>query len=291
QRSCRSSFADSATPALKGSSLARHDKSDPLEKFIDIGNNGDSYIRDVETADLSEGDIEELATKLDRQGIDLAPEDGLPSHHATRSAPELEAGEDEEFRLTPEVLEKTSDPVRLYLRAMGTVPLLTRQGESGIERRLERGHLRVLKAISRSPVVIQELLSIGADLKCGSRSIRDLVVFDEEEITDAIILARTKATIDHLDAMAGHDTREEISKQKLAGIDQKKHTKRYRHWRWTLGREIVAVSRAVRCIRYTKLQRQRLIDRVTTTADAMRSLDRRIRHLERKREGARREGV
>jgi RNA polymerase primary sigma factor len=278
-------------PALKGSCLARHDKSDALEKFIDIGSNGDSYLREDEIADLSEGDIEDLATMLDRQGIDLPPDDRLPSHHAARSESELEAGEDEEFRLAPEVLEKTSDPVRLYLREMGTVPLLTRQGEIEIARRFERGHLRVLKAISRSPVVIQELLSIGADLKCGTRSIKDLVVFEEEEVTDAIILARTKATIDHLDAMAGHDKRVQISKEKLAGIDQKKHPKRYRHCRWTLGREIVAVSRAVRSIKYTKLQRQRLIDRVTTTADAMRSLDRRIRHLERKRDATRREGV
>jgi len=252
--------------------LARHDKSDALEKFIDIdiGSNGDSYLRDDEIADLSKGDIEDLATMLARQGIDLPPEDGLASHHATKSESELEAGEDEEFSLTPEVLEKTSDPVRLYLREMGTVPLLTRQGEIEIARRFERAHLRVLKAISRSPVVIRELLSIGTDLKCGTRSVKDLVVFDEEEITDAIVRARTKGTIDQLDAMAAHDKRAQISKEKLAGIDQKKHPKRYRHCRWTLGREIVAMSRAVRCIKYTKLQRQRLIDRVTTTADAMR---------------------
>jgi hypothetical protein len=102
--------------------LAHRDKSDPLEKFIDIGTNGDSCLRDDEITDFSRGDIEDLATMLARQGIELPPEDGLPSHHATGSESELEAGEDEEFRLTPEVLEKTSDPVRLYLREMGTVP-------------------------------------------------------------------------------------------------------------------------------------------------------------------------
>src|SRR5262249_22444986 len=209
----------------------------------------------------------------------------------SRSESDPEPGEDEEFTLTPDVLEKTGDPVRLYLREMGTVPLLTRQGEIEIAKRFERGHLRVLKAISRSPVVIQELLTIAADLKRGTRSIKELVVFDEEEITDAIVLARTKATIDHLDAMAVHGKRVQIGKEKLAGIDREKHPKRYRHCRWTLGREMITVSRAVRCIKYTQLQRQRLIDRVTTTADAMRSLDRRIRHLERKRESTRREGV
>ena len=271
--------------------MARHNKHDPLATFIDPSNNGESYLRDDEIADLSEGDVEDLATMLDRQGIDVSHEGELPTQRRRKSESDLEGGEDEEFTLTPDVLEKTSDPVRLYLREMGTVPLLTRQGEIEIARRFERGHLRVLKAISRSPIVIQELLSIGADLKRGTRSIKDLVVFDEEEITEAIVLARTKTTIDHLDAMSIHNKRVQIGKEKLAAVDPKKHPKRYRHCQWMLAREMVAVSRAVRCIRYTQRQRQRLIDRVTTTADAMRSLDRRIRHLERKRESTRREAV
>ena len=228
---------------------------------------------------------------LDRQGIDLSRDGELPSQRRTRSESELEAGVDEEFSLTPEVLEKTSDPVRLYLREMGTVPLLTRQGEIEIAKRFERGHLRVLKAISRCPVVIEELLTIGADLKCGTRLIKDLVLFDEEEITDAILMARTKATIDLIDAVAAHYRSVQAGKEKLAGIDQKQHPTRYRRCRWTIGREMVAVSRAMRCLKYTQLQRQRLIDRVTTTADAMRSLDRQARHLERKCHSTRNEGV
>ncbi len=271
--------------------MASHNKHDPLAKFIDTAGKDASYLRNDEAADLADGDIEDLATMLDRQGIDVAREGELPSQRRTRAELELDAGEDEEIQLTPEVLEKTSDPVRLYLREMGAVPLLTRQGEIEIAKRFERGHLRVLKAISRSPVVIQELLTIGADLKSGARLIKDLVVFDEEEITDAILLARANATIDHLDAMATHYKRAQAGKEKLAAIDQKKHSKRYRRCRWRLGREMVAVSRAIRGIKYTQHQRQRLIDRVTTTADAMRSLDRQVRHLEKKFENTRSEGV
>jgi RNA polymerase primary sigma factor len=271
--------------------LASHNKHDPLAKFIDTAGKDASYLRNDEAADLADGDIEDLATMLDRQGIDVAREGELPSQRRTRSELELDAGEDEEIQLTPEVLEKTSDPVRLYLREMGAVPLLTRQGEIEIAKRFERGHLRVLKAISRSPVVIQELLTIGADLKSGARLIKDLVIFDEEEITDAILLARANATIDHLDAMATHYKRVQAGKEKLAAIDQKKHSKRYRRCRWRLGREMVAVSLAIRGIKYTQHQRQRLIDRVTTTADAMRSLDRQVRHLEKKFENTRSEVV
>jgi RNA polymerase primary sigma factor len=277
--------------------LADHDKYNPIGKLIDIEGKSNSYLRDNEVADLrtdgvfSGDDIDDLATMLDRQGIDVSREGELPSQRRTRSESELEAGEDGEFTLTPEVLEKTSDPVRLYLREMGTVPLLTRQGEIEIAKRFERGHLRVLKAISRSPVVIRELLIVGADLKSGTRLIKDLVVFDEDEITDAILLARAKATIDLIDAVAAHHKKVQTGKERLAGIDQKKHPKRYRRCRWTLGREMVAASRAIRGIKYTQLQRQRLIDRVTTAADAMRSLDRQVRHLETKCESARSEGV
>jgi RNA polymerase primary sigma factor len=270
--------------------LADQKKRDPLAAFIDPSRKSNSYLGHEEEADLS-GDIDDLATMLDRQGIDVSQEGELPSQRRRRSESDLEAGEDEEFTLAPDVLEKTSDPVRLYLREMGTVPLLTRQGEIEIAKRFERGHLRVLKAISRSPVVIQELLAIGADLKCGKRLIKDLVVFDEEEITDTILLARAKATIDLIDAAAAHYKRVQTGKEKLAGIDPKKYPGRYRRCRWTLEREMIAVSRAIRGLKYTQPERQRLIDRVTTTADAMRALDHRIRQLEKKCASTRSEGV
>ena len=88
----------------------------------------------------------------------------LPPHSIKKFEDE-EAGEDVELDLTPGTLEKTNDPVRMYLREMGTVPLLTREGEVEIAKRIERGQIRVLKALSRSPIVIHELLGLGEDLK------------------------------------------------------------------------------------------------------------------------------
>jgi RNA polymerase primary sigma factor len=66
---------------------------------------------------------------------------------------EVEAGDEIELDLTLAAFEKTNDPVRIYLRKMGAVPLLTRQAEVEIAKRIERGQLRVLKALSRSPIV------------------------------------------------------------------------------------------------------------------------------------------
>jgi RNA polymerase primary sigma factor len=228
---------------------------------------------------------------LDRQGIAVSEAGELRSQRRTKSESELEAGEDEEFSLAPDAPESTSDPVRLYLREMGAVPLLTRQGEIEIAKRFEGGHLRVLKAISRSAIVIQELVTVGAELSRGVRPIKDLVVFDQEEITDDILLTRAKETVELIEAMAKHYKNAQAAKEELAGIDRKKNPKRYRHYRWKAGREMVAVSRAIRALKYTPTERQRLIARVTTAAGTMQSLDRQRRHLEKKCESTRSEAL
>ena len=67
-----------------------------------------------------------------------------------------EGAEELELDLTPGALDKTNDPVRMYLREMGTVPLLTREGEVEIARRIERGKLAVIKSISRTPLDLEE---------------------------------------------------------------------------------------------------------------------------------------
>ena len=69
---------------------------------------------------------------------------------------------DDVFETDP--LDKTHDPVRLYLREMGSVKLLNREGEIGIARRIERGQRKVRRTLSRCPVVIQELVRLGAEV-------------------------------------------------------------------------------------------------------------------------------
>ena len=107
-----------------------------------------------------------------------------------------------ELDLTPGLLEKTNDPVRMYLREMGTVPLLTREGEVAIAKRIERGQLLVLKTITRSPIVVKELLTIAEDLRKGTRSIKEIVQFDDEELTEEKIENKTRQTLKVLDKIA-----------------------------------------------------------------------------------------
>ncbi len=83
----------------------------------------------------SPDDLDDLITTIGTQGIDLLDTPKFPGDKEF----ELEEGEDVELDLTPGTLEKTNDPVRMYLREMGTVPLLTREGEVEIAKRIERG--------------------------------------------------------------------------------------------------------------------------------------------------------
>jgi RNA polymerase primary sigma factor len=270
--------------------LALEDKFDDIKKLIDAGKEK-GYLTYDQVNDLIPGDVhspddlDDLLTTIGTQGIDvLDSSKGLPSEQKFE---DIEEGEDVELDLTPGALEKTNDPVRMYLREMGTVPLLTREGEVEIAKRIERGQLRVLKALSRSPIVIKDILTLGEDLKRGVRSIKELVAFDEEEITDEIVQARLKDFVGQIDDIGKSYKKVQQLEEKVEAVKQKKKPKESRKFRWALGRAHVMVSGGIRKLKFTNPERKRLIDRVNKTVDSMRSLDRQINNLEKKIEATR----
>jgi len=269
--------------------LANDKYEDDIQKLIDTGKEK-GYLTFGEVNDLIPGDmnsaddLDDLMTTIGTQGIDLLEDQ--PKLAAESDELESEESEDVELDLTPGAMEKTNDPVRMYLREMGTVPLLTREGEVEIAKRIERGQMRVMKAISRSSIVTREVIALGEDLKRGVRSIKEVVIFDEEEVTEEILQARTKATVASIDSLVKHYKKVQQLREKLEGINPKEKGKarEHRRTRWTLGREQVLVSRAIRELKYTNLERKRLLDKVNKTVDAMRALDRQIKALDQKHE-------
>ena len=273
--------------------MALEDKFDDIKKLIDTGKEkgyltydqvNDLIPQDVQSPD----DLEDLLTTIGTQGIDVLEGPKMPSTALDREDAE-ELGEDVELDLTPGAMEKTNDPVRMYLREMGTVPLLTREGEVEIAKRIERGQNRVLKALSRSPIVIRELLAMGEDLKKGVRSIKEVVTFDEEEITDEIVQARLNHFTGKIDELAKAYKKAMQVQEKFAEISQKKNPRPYRRMHNKLGRAVIEVSKAVRDLGFTNVERKRLIDRLNKTVDTMRSLDRQSNNLEKKAEATRSE--
>jgi RNA polymerase primary sigma factor len=274
--------------------LAIDDKYEAdIQKLIDAGKEK-GYLTYNEVNDLLPGDmnspddLDDLITTIGTQGIDIL--EGGPKIAGTeRDDFEPEEGEDVELDLTPGTLEKTNDPVRMYLREMGTVPLLTREGEVEIARRIERGQLRVLKAISRSPVVIREIVALGEDLKRGVRNIKEIVIFDDEELTEEVVQSRVRSTVTKTDTLVKHQKKAQQLEEKLATIGQKSKPREHRRLRWSIAREKVLVSRIVRELKYTNLERKRLLDKVNKTVEAMRTLERQIRSLDGKYEQSRSE--
>src|SRR6202050_4446023 len=147
-------------------SLALEEKYDQVRQLINMGKERGyllyDEVNDILPAEVhSSEEIDDLLSTFERYGIDIY-EDAATAK-AARAAADAESGgeaeptkeepaaEESELDLTPGALEKTNDPVRMYLREMGTVPLLTREGEVTIAKRIERGQNLVLKTISRSP--------------------------------------------------------------------------------------------------------------------------------------------
>jgi RNA polymerase primary sigma factor len=267
-----------------------------LDKLIDTGKEK-GYLTFGEVNDLLPGDItspdelDDLMTTINTQGIDVLSGEA----RGERDKYEPEAGEesdDVELDLSPGTLEKTNDPVRMYLREMGTVPLLTREGEVEIAKRIERGQNRVMKAISRSPIVIREIVGLGEDLRRGVRNIKEVVTFDEEELTEEILQSRVRATVSRIDIIVKHQKKVQAFEEKLAapaGKDAKAKAKDTRKHRWLIGREHVYVNRIIRELKYTNSEKKRLLDKVNKTVDAMRTLERQIKSLDVKFENSKSE--
>jgi hypothetical protein len=185
-----------------------HLSIDDITKLVDAGKEK-GYLTYNEVNDLiphdihSPEDLDDLLTTIGTRGIDVL--EGQPklrfSAFGKKLDKEVEGGSEVELDPTGGALEKTNDPVRIYLREMGAVPLLTREAEVDIAKRIEHGQMRTWKALSRSPIVIRQVLTIGEDLRRGVRSIKETVVFDEEEITEEILQNRVEEVTRRIDEL------------------------------------------------------------------------------------------
>src|SRR4051812_35486444 len=168
--------------------MEEKDRDDVMERLLELGGDKkyltfDDLNRELPDNVVSPDDIEDVLQKLEGSNIPVADsEERLLEQVASNVSEDEEEALDEdiELDLSAGALEKTNDPVRLYLREMGVVPLLTREGEVAIAKRIERGQLKTQKAIARSPIAVGELLRIGEELKALNLNIREVVTFSEQ---------------------------------------------------------------------------------------------------------------
>jgi RNA polymerase primary sigma factor len=276
-------------------SLAIEERFDQVRSLITLGKER-GYLLYDEVNDLlpsevhSSDEIEEVLSAFERYGIVMYED--LASAQAARAAlEETEAAEaepaeanaaaDAELDLTPGAMGKREDPVRLYLREMGSVPLLTREGEVAIAKRIERGQRLVFKTISRSPMILKELLASGEDLRQGTKTIKEIVQFDAEELTDKKIERKTRQT---LEVIAQVGKLYELALKQAARLERipqsnKRGTLRARG---QLARTRIEMSLLVRSIDFNVSEKKRLIDVLRNAVERLQSLEREIGRLERR---------
>jgi RNA polymerase primary sigma factor len=242
----------------------------------------------------SSEEIDDLLSTFERNGIDIY--ENASTAKAAGAVAEVGEGADAEAKeelpaeqieldLTPRTLEKTNDPVRMYLREMSTVPLLTREGEVAIAKRLERGQRLVLKTISRSPIVLKEMLAIGAELRNDAQSIKKIIQLDDEELTQEKIENKAKQTLRIIGKI---ESLYEVALKQAVKLERTPRSKKraYLRVRFQLARTRVQMSQLMRSIDFNRPERKRQIDKVRHTVERVHAVERVAHRLERRADAA-----
>ena len=278
--------------------MGLEEKYDEVQKLIDLGKEK-GYLLYDEVSDLlppeltaSAEDLEDLFAAFGTAGIEVieTEDQSFATQKVVREKKaDVEPAQAVELDLSPGALEKTNDPVRMYLREMGTVPLLTRDGEVEIAKRIERGQLRALQALSRSPIAIREVISLGDQLRKDPSIIKDLVQFTEDDLTEERIEAKHAHALDTTAGIAKAYRRFNTLRTKLESIPRTRKPKEHRKARWKLGRHQVHLSRLVRTLDYSVTQKMALVGLVRDAVSTVRPLERELARLQRKADHTKKE--
>jgi RNA polymerase primary sigma factor len=226
-------------------------------------------------------EFEDLLTDLDTAGVEILEE---PKQLDFEKASKEEPDDFGDLELAQDVGDKTNDPVRMYLREMGTVPLLTREGEIELAKRNERGQWAVRKALSRSPLVIREIIQLGEDLQRGTTSVRDVLVLPEFVITDEDFSTQLNDLLAQISEIEKYYKKSQQFRQKLQAVSRQMKPKQHRGLRYGLARNMVQISRIIRNIGFSTSVRRSLAGRLRCAVDELKPLERDIAKLQRKLE-------
>src|SRR6266704_99776 len=268
--------------------VAIEEKDDVMDRLLQLGGDKkflsyDDLNRELPENVVSPDDIEDVLQKLDASNIHVADSDERLIEQAAAIATDDEDGEEElELDLSAGALEKTNDPVRLYLREMGVVPLLTREGEVAIAKRIERGQIKTQKAIARSPIAISELLKIGEELRFGRINIREVVTFSEQA---ELAGEEDKADEYRVWTIEGIENIGKLFKQALKDwaklraeqkITRGKKTRKLLRLRRKVARMRIEMADEIGRLNLTERSRQRLINAIRNVQKQVRSAEREI---------------
>ena len=265
--------------------MSIEEKHDEVKQLIAIGKEKGyllyDEINELLPAEVTSSDeLDELFSAFGNAGIEVVDSEQKYREAKLRDR-RREGAEEVELDLTPGTIDKTDDPVRMYLREMGTVPLLTREGEVEIAKRIERGKLSVIKSISRTPTAASNIIQMGVNLKAGTQSLRELVVLQEEELTEERIVEYARSILEKITFVKRARSNLKKRETKLKTV-LRRDKKKYRRARWKALRAKVSLSKAIREIDLTENVRRRMIDQIKKSFGIIKRKQREIDNLQRR---------
>ena len=196
-------------------------------------------------------------------------------------------GEDEpEDTFEAQGTDKTHDPVRLYLREMGMVPLLNRDGEIAIARRIERGQVRTRMLLSRSPIILREFFRLSSEVRAGSLSARDILLFSEPIPTDETYDTGAREMVASCEEMAHLWKKYTTLRQKLVAVPRNSKPTQNRRLRWQIGRQAVQISRLSRGVKLQNGVVKELVETLQRAVNEVRPVEQKIAKNQRALEAA-----
>ncbi|MCI0491135.1 MAG: RNA polymerase sigma factor RpoD [Blastocatellia bacterium] len=221
-------------------------------------------------SDYADESDKAASTCFDAGGADRRADDlFIVSADISEADPKAEETVEDDLDIEEDALGQTDDPLRIYLREMAALPMLTREGELEVMSRIERGRVRVLKTISRSPLCIEELIRIAALLRRGEIDIREVVEFnDHEGVSNEVGEDRLAVTLERMAVIKKLYTRA----LKLYGriSAEPKKSKRLPTLACKLARLRVEIGCQVRALELTAQQRDHLISLISDAANRAR---------------------
>jgi RNA polymerase primary sigma factor len=264
--------------------VATEEKFGRLKQLMDTGKEK-GYVLYDEVNDLLTEDytgtrqLDDLLTELDSAGVEILEEPKIEFDK------KLEEGEElADLELAQDFSDKTNDPVRMYLREMGTVPLLTREGEIELAKRMERGQFAVRKALSRSALVIRDILAMAETVQADPSTVRELLVMPDLMVTDETVAEQSAELLATIAEIEKHYKKAQQFRQKLQSVSRGMKPKMHRSLRWNLARTMVCVSRLIRGIHFTSITRRELAGRLRAEVEDLRPVEKEIAKLQRKLE-------
>jgi RNA polymerase primary sigma factor len=276
------------------------EKDDLVDRLLELGRDKKNFLsyddlnREMPDGMVSPEDIEDVLQKLEGTGISVSDSDSALLEGAASLALDDEESADEDeidLDLSAGALDKTNDPVRLYLREMGVVPLLTREGEVVIAKRIERGQIKTQKSLSRSPIAVEALIRLGEDLRRGKASIRDSVNFSEqaelsgeEDKADEYL----KWTVEGIENV-GQTYKQAIVVLAELREEQKKSkgktTKKLLALKRQTARLRLEIASEIKGLNFTERAKQRLINAIRKVSNEIKKAEKDIQKAEDKLEG------